>query len=328
MEPLLWTAFFVIIAGLLAFDLGILHRKPRALGVRDALTLSAIYFVLAMLFGAGVFIFKSPQAGYEFITGYLVEYSLSMDNIFVFVLIFSYFKVPPQYQHRVLLWGILGALALRGLLIGLGAALIATFHWIIYLFGAFLIFTGIKMLLAAESKPNLEDNRIIHFIKSRFRVTESFKEDRFFVRHDGKLWMTPLFMVLILVEISDLIFAVDSIPAIFAVTSDVFVIFTSNVFAILGLRSLYFALAAIIHRFEYLKFGLSAVLVIIGGKMIVNAWFDAKVISTELALGITIGILFFSVILSLYKTRGRPAAPPPEMTGWIPGSDTDGTHRE
>ncbi|MBM3540121.1 MAG: TerC family protein [Alphaproteobacteria bacterium] len=324
MEPTslwLWLGFNLFVVLLLAFDLGVLHRKQREIRVAEALWLSFGYFVLAGLFNAGVFYWRGSEAGFAFMTGYLIEKSLSLDNIFVFVLVFTHFAVPPQYQHRVLFWGVLGALAMRAALIAVGASLIETFHWIVFVFGAFLIVTGIKMLLTINAKPDLGNNAVIALLRRWFRVTPDYHGERFFVRRDGVLWMTPLFLVLALVEISDLVFAIDSIPAIFAITSDPFIVYTANVFAILGLRALYFALAGIIHRFHYLKYGLSLTLLVVGMKMILNGVFGEKVVPTEVALLITAVLIFGSMALSLLRTRGVAAAPAERYAlGWVPGS--------
>jgi tellurite resistance protein TerC len=317
----LWLGFNLFVLVLLAFDLGVLHRKQREIRVGEALWLSFGYFVLAALFNAGIFYWRGPEAGFAFMTGYLIEKSLSLDNIFVFVLIFTHFAVPPQYQHRVLFWGILGALAMRAALIALGGTLIATFHWIVFVFGAFLIVTGIKMLLTINAKPDLANNVVVAFLRRRFRITEAYHGERFFVRRDGALWMTPLFVVLVLVEVSDLVFAIGSIPAIFAITSDPFLVYTANVFAILGLRALYFALAGIIHRFHFLKYGLSLTLLVVGGKMILNGIFGEKVVPTEWALLITAVLIFGSMALSLIRTRGIAAeSAERHALGWVPGS--------
>jgi tellurite resistance protein TerC len=248
----------------------------------------------------------------------LIEKSLSLDNIFIIALIFAHFAVPPQYQHRVLFWGILGALTMRGLLIWAGAALLSSFHWVVFVFGAFLVITGVKMLLAANTKPDLAGNRLVLFARRHLRVTEAYHDVKFAIRRDGVLWFTPLFLVLMLVEATDLVFAVDSIPAIFAVTKDPFIVYTANVFAILGLRTLYFALVGIIQRFHYLKYALSLVLVVIGGKMILNGIFGEKVIPTEIALAVTAVLIFGSIALSLLRpARGGSGA---AATGWVPGS--------
>ena len=313
----LWVGFNAFVLFLLALDLGLLHRKQREIGVREALLLSAFYFVLAMVFNAGIFHFRGEQAGLDFLTGYLIEKSLSVDNIFVFVLVFAHFAVPSQYQHRVLFWGIIGALVMRGTLIYFGSELITQFHWIIYVFGAFLVFSGIKMLIAVDAEPDVENNKLVRFMRGRFRVTPAFEGQRFFVKRDGQLWMTPLFLVLVLIEFTDLVFAVDSIPAIFAITTDPFIVYTSNVFAILGLRALYFALAGVIHRFRYLKYGLSLVLIVIGAKMLLV---DLYKVPTAVALGITAALIGGSIVLSLVKTRREERDG--THRGWIPGTPT------
>jgi len=320
----LWLGFNLFVLLLLAVDLGLLHRRQREIGVREALLLSLGYVALAAVFAAAVFHFRGPQAGWEFATGYLIEKSLSLDNIFVFVLIFSHFAVPAQYQHRVLFWGILCALLLRGAMIWLGATLIAEFHWIVFVFGAFLLLTGVKMLIAADAKPDLGRNFVLRAARRHLRVTSDYHGERFFVRRPvgqqgDALWVTPLFLVLLLIEFSDLVFAVDSIPAIFAVSQDPFIVYTSNVFAILGLRALYFALAGVIPLFRYLKYGLSLVLVVIGAKMILNGVFGEKVIPTEIALAITVALVGGSIVLSLLRRPvGDATAPLP--SGWVPGT--------
>ena len=317
----MWIGFNLFVLVLLALDLGLLHRKDKQVGVREALLLSLGYFVLALIFGAGVFHFLGRSAGVEFFTGYLLEKSLSVDNIFVFVLIFSHFSVPAQYQHRVLFWGILGALVLRATLILTGATIIEAFHWVIYIFGAFLIFTGAKMLATINQKPDMAGNRLVRLIRRHFRVTEDYEGHSFFVRRNGLLYLTPLMVVLILVEVTDVVFALDSIPAIFAITTDPFIVYTSNVFAILGLRALYFALVGIIHRFHYLKYGLSLVLMVVGAKMLINAAFG-KVIPTEAALLVTALLIGGSMLVSMVKTRRLPklAAAKEAIHGWVPGS--------
>lgn len=317
----MWLGFNVFVLILLALDLGVLHRKGQEVGIKEALLLSLGYFVLALCFGTGVYHFMGATAGVEFFTGYLLEKSLSVDNIFVFVLIFSHFSVPPQYQHRVLFWGILGALLMRAVMILTGAALLESFHWVIYVFGVFLIFTGIKMLLTINQEPDMEGNRLVRLIRRHFRVTEGYEGNKFFVRRNGLIFLTPLMVVLILVEVSDVVFALDSIPAIFAITTDPFIVYTSNVFAILGLRALYFALVGIIHRFHYLKYGLSLVLMVVGAKMLINAAFG-KIIPTELALLVTALLIGGSMLVSVLKTRGLPKdlAGAEAMQGWVPGS--------
>lgn len=321
----LWIGFNLFVILLLALDLGILHRGDRVIAVREALWLSLGYLVLSLVFAAGVFAFMSRDAGYAFLTGYFIEKSLSVDNIFVFVLIFMHFAVPPQYQYRVLFWGVLGALVMRASLILVGSAVIEAFHWVIYLFGAFLIFTGIKMLITVGQEPDLEKNRVALFMRRHFRVTEGFVGHQFFARQNGVLYITPLFVVLVLVELTDVVFAMDSIPAIFAITTDPFLVYTSNVFAILGLRALYFALVGVIHRFHYLKYGLSLVLILVGVKMLVNAYFEKKFIPTEVALLITAVLIGGSMLISVLRTRKLPEAKRAEEAAkvgawWVPGS--------
>lgn len=312
-----WIGFNIFVLILIAFDLGILHRRERVIPVREALGLSLFYILLAFAFNAALFYYRGEKAGYEFLTGYLIEKSLSLDNIFVFVLIFSHFQVPPQYQHRVLVWGIIGALALRAALIASGAALIHSFEWIVYVFGAFLIFTGIKMLMAVDHEPDIANNRVMAMGRRLFRVTPDFEGEKFFVVRNGLRYATPLFLVLLLVEFSDLIFAIDSIPAIFAITKDPFIVYTSNVFAILGLRALYFALSGVVTKFYYLKYALALVLTVVGAKMILNGIYGEKVMPTEWALLITASLIGGSILLSLVlgKTAGAPGT-------WVPGSPT------
>jgi tellurite resistance protein TerC len=319
----LWIGFGVLVAGLLALDLGVLHREARSISVREAVWMSLLYIVLAFVFAGGIFWFRGSEAGLEFLTGYLIEKSLSLDNIFVIVLIFSFFAVPAEYQHRVLFWGVLGALALRGVLIFAGVQVIHSFAWTALLFGAFLILTGIKMLLVADRKPSIGDNVVLKILRKRFPVTEDYEGRQFFVRRDGVLQATPLFLVLVMVEFTDLVFAVDSIPAILAITQDPFVVYTSNVFAILGLRALYFALAGIVPRFVYLKYALSLILVVIGGKMIANYLYGGKFIPTELALLVTGVLIAGSIILSLLRTRAAGPDRLLEPTGWVPGSHSE-----
>jgi tellurite resistance protein TerC len=317
-----WLGFNLIVLALLALDLGVLHRKEREIKVGEALWLSLFYIISALLFAGGLFWIRGAQAGVEFLTGYLIEKSLSVDNIFVIVLIFSYFAVPVQYQHRVLFWGILGALVMRGILIFAGVQLIENFAWMALVFGAFLIVTGVKMLLVADAKPDIDNNVVLKFLRGRLRVTESYEGKRFFVRRGGMLYATPLFLVLMMVEFTDLVFAVDSIPAIIAISQDPFIIYTANVFAILGLRALYFALAGVVPRFGYLKYALSLILVVVGGKMITNYFYGGKFIPTELALLITAILIGGSIALSLLRKPAEPVALP---TGWVPGSPAERT---
>ena len=318
---LLWIGFHIFIFALLLFDLGVVQRKNKEMSVATALWVSLGYVLLALMFGAGVYYFEGSQAGLEFLTGYFIEKSLSVDNIFVFLLIFLHFSVSKANQRRILFWGILGALAMRATLIVAGASLIAAFHWLLYVFGGLLIVSGIKMLLTINQEPDLSRNRIARFMRSHFRVTEDFEGEKFWVRRDGLLYMTPLFMVLVIVEVSDVIFAIDSIPAILAISKDTFIVYSSNVFAILGLRALYFALAGVIHRFHYLKYGLSFVLILVGAKMTVNTYFGTKVISTEMALLATAGLIGSSMLYSMYRTRQATISETRKtLRWWIPGT--------
>ncbi len=299
-----WLGFNALVLVLLALDLGVLNKKEREISVPEALKLSGFYIAIALLFNAGIWYFLGEAKALDFLTGYLIEKSLSLDNIFVIALIFGSLHVPQRYQHRVLFWGILGALVMRAVMIFAGAALIMELHWLIYIFGGFLIITGAKMLFASDKEPDPANHPILKFCRKHFRVTESYEGKAFFVRRNGLLFLTPLFLALILVEVTDLVFAVDSIPAIFAITTDPFIVYTSNVFAILGLRALYFALASIIHRFEYLKYGLALVLVLVGTKMVIV---DFWKMPTPLALGLTVSLIGGSILLSLWKTRGQKA---------------------
>jgi tellurite resistance protein TerC len=308
-----WLAFVGIVVALLAFDLGVLHRDDHEIGVRESLLLSAGYISAALLFGAWVWWYLGAQSGMDFYTGFLIEKSLSMDNVFVIALIFTFFAIPRQYQHRVLFWGILGVIVLRAMMIALGAALVSQFAWVLYLFGAFLVVTGIKMWIIADHVPDIASNPLLKFLKRHVRVTEGLRGSAFWVcEHDpatGKIerFATPLLMALVLVEFVDLIFAVDSVPAIFAITTDPFIVYTSNIFAILGLRALYFALAAMIHRFKYLKYALALVLVFIGSKIFLVGIVGK--IPAVLSLSVTFGLIAGGVLVSLWKTRRRPMGP-------------------
>lgn len=319
-----WLAFNGFVLAVLLFDLGVLTKRDRPIPVKEALWRSFAFFLMAVVFCAGVFTFygATPEArsraGLEFLTGYLIEWSLSVDNIFVFVLLFTHFQVPAAYQHRVLFWGIIGALLMRGAMILAGTALITQFQWIMIGFGLFLIWSGWKMIKAVDAKPDLENNPVLKFVRARFRVTDGYRQDHFFVREQGKLWLTPLFLVLVLVELTDLVFALDSIPAIFAITTDPFIVYTANVFAILGLRAMYFALAGVVHRFHYLKYGLSIVLMIVGAKMLANYFAGGKAVPVEYALALTVAIIGGSIVLSLVKTRGQAAPAEAGATGWVP----------
>ncbi len=306
-----WAAFLALVLGLMAFDLGILYRKAHVIGVRESLQLSAFYVTLALLFSLFIKAKSGSEAAFLYLTGYVVEQSLSMDNIFVMAVILGYFAIPREYQHRVLFYGILGVILLRGVMILAGAALIDRFHWILYFFAAFLVITGIKMLLAADSEYNVAGNPVLKFMSRHFRITSTLRGDRFIVREPDaqtgktKLFITPLLVALCVVEVADLIFAVDSIPAIFAITTDPFIVFTSNIFAILGLRSMFFALSALLHRFCYLKFALSLVLVFIGAKIILAPLLGFDKVPPAFSLGVTLALLGTGIAASLLKTSGE-----------------------
>jgi tellurite resistance protein TerC len=313
-DLVLLAAFVIFIAGALALDLGVFHRTAHVVRAREALGWSIVWIVLAIVFGIGVILVKGTDPGVAYFTGYLIEKSLSVDNVFVFSLVFAAFAVPREYQHRVLFWGVFGALVMRLVMILAGAALIDEYEWILYLFGGFLIFTGIRMALANDDARHPEDNVLVRIARRRLRVTSGYEGQRFFTRMDvgGRLVLavTPLFLVLLTVELSDLVFAVDSIPAIFAVTTDPFIVFTSNAFAILGLRALYFLFAEARERFEYLKYGLAAVLVFVGAKML--ALMVGVKIDPLISLAVIAAILGVSLAWSLAKTRrtGGPGGDP------------------
>jgi tellurite resistance protein TerC len=295
-----WITFNLFVVAMLAIDLGIFHRKAHAVSLKEALIWSGVWVTLALIFNAGLYVFRGPDPALQFFTGWLIEKSLSVDNIFVFVLLFSFFGVPAAYQHRVLFWGILGALIMRGILIGVGAVLLEQFHWILYVFGAFLIFTGIRMGLEKETKIEPEKNPLLTLARRIVPVTSGYEQDRFMVRRAGQLMVTPLLLVLLVVESTDLIFAVDSIPAVFAVTQDPFIVYTSNVFAILGLRSLYFVFASVIDKFTYLKLGLSIILTYVGVKMLLA---DIFPIPTFLSLAIIALVLAATIVASVVRAR-------------------------
>jgi tellurite resistance protein TerC len=305
----LWIGFNLFVLGMLALDLGVFHRKNHVVSIRESLLWTVVWIALALGFGSWIWHTRGAEAGLKFLTGYVIEKSLSVDNVFVFALLFSYFSVPPVYQHKVLFWGVLSALAMRGTMILLGSALVSQFHWILYLFGAFLIFTGIRMMVSEEKEMHPESNPVVKWFKKRMPVTTDFRGSKFFVTEHGRRSATPLLIVLLIVEISDLIFAVDSIPAIFAITTDPFLVYTSNVFAIMGLRSLYFALSHVIDRFHYLKFGLAIVLSFVGVKMLLGhtPW-KIETIPSLIAIGL---ILAASVIISLLKPPPTPKLPAP-----------------
>lgn len=333
-----WLAFVVAVLAVLVFDLGVLHRVPHEIGVRESLAMSALYIGLGLLWAVAVwwiyYRFADGQAidpqiaGLDtadarawkavtlYITGYLVEKTLAMDNVFIISMIFTYFAVPRIHQHRVLFWGILGVIVLRALMIGLGATLVLNFAWILYVFAAILVLTGVKMLFAADTPPDIGDHPVLRILKRRLRVTESLHGQRFWVRQpdpaSGRLvWFaTPLFLCLVLIELADVVFAIDSVPAIFAITPDPFIVYTSNIFAILGLRALYFALAAMVHRFHYLKYALALVLVFIGGKIVLGDWLWGGKMPAEISLAVTALLLVGGVLVSLWKTRGGAGGMP------------------
>ncbi|MEX1183698.1 MAG: TerC family protein [Gemmatimonadota bacterium] len=295
----LWAGFLVLILALLALDLGVVHRKAHVVSIREAAAWSTFWISLALTFNFGIYHFMGAEAGLEFLTGYLIEKALSVDNIFVFVLLFSYFRVPAKYQHRVLFWGIIGALALRGVMIGAGTVLIERFHWITWFFGALLLFTGVRMAISRGITIHPDDNPAVKLVRRVLAVTPDYHGQKFFVRQSGMRFgvaATPLFVVLVLVETTDIVFAVDSIPAVFAVTRDPFLVFTSNVFAILGLRALYFLLAGVMDRFRFLKLGLSIVLVFVGTKMLIADFYKVPI---GWSLAVIATVLTASVALSL-----------------------------
>jgi tellurite resistance protein TerC len=303
-----WLAFLALVVGLLAFDLGILHKEDKEISAKESFILYGCYVAIALAFGAWVWWSRGPQSGLEFYTGYVIEQSLAMDNIFVIATIFGYFAVPRAYQHRVLFWGIIGAIVMRAIMIGFGAALVTQFNWILYVFGAFLVFTGIKMFTATDEATDFNNNTLLVWLRKHFNITDTLHGHAFTVKlpdpKTGNIvtWLTPLAVALILVEFVDLIFAVDSVPAIFAVTLDPFIVYTSNIFAILGLRSLYFALAAAMHRFAYLKTSLAVILTLVGIKIFLVP-LGIKV-DTLFSLVATLGILAAGIGYSLWKTRG------------------------
>lgn len=305
----LWIAFNGFVLAMLALDLGVFHKKCHVVTFKESITWTVVWVALAMIFNAWLWKTYGSQKGLEFFTGYVIEKSLSVDNVFVWAMLFTYFAVPPLYQHKILFWGVIGALVMRAGMIFLGAALITKFAWIIYIFGAFLILTGLKMIFKKEEEIHPENNPVVRWFKKFMPVTPDFRGVKFFVRENGVRMATPLFVVLILVELTDLIFAVDSIPAIFAVTKDPFIVYTSNVFAILGLRSLFFALAGVMDKFHYLKIGLGVVLTFVGVKMIL-AHTDYK-IDTVISLGVIVAILAVSVVASLLRPKAIAIQPLP-----------------
>ncbi|MEP0827550.1 MAG: TerC family protein [bacterium] len=306
----LWTAFNLLVLAMLALDLGIFHRKDHRISIKEGIVWSVIWIIVALIFNVWIYFWKGSEVAVQFLTGYIIERSLSIDNIFVFIVIFNYFKVPAKYQYKVLFWGILGALILRGLFIAVGTLLIAKFHWIIYIFGAFLVITGIKMGIGEDKEIEPEKNPLLRFVRKFLPITEKYEEGHFFVRRAKRTYGTPLFVVLLVVETTDLVFAVDSIPAIFAITLDPFIVYTSNVFAILGLRALYFAVAGMMQLFYYLKYALAAILAFVGVKMLISSFVK---IPSGIALGIIGGLLAIAIIVSLLFPKEKkdvlPAIP-------------------
>jgi len=294
--PLHWIAFISFVLVAVAVDLGVFHRKAHKISIKESLVWSVVWITLAIAFGLWILNCHGLQPALEFFTGYIIEKSLSVDNLFVFLVIFRVFAVKEEYQHSVLAYGIVGALLMRGIMIAAGAALVQRFEWVMYLFGAFIIYAGLHMLLAREAESHPENNFLVRYVSKHIRLTRGYRGERFFVRENGKRYATPLFLVLLVVEITDVTFAVDSIPAIFGITRDPFIVFTSNVFAILGLRALYFLLAGVLDKFAYLKIALALVLIFIGGKMIGEPWLH---ISVGVSLGVVMGMLAIAVVASL-----------------------------
>ena len=302
-----WIVFIVFVVGLMVFDLGILHRKSHVIGMRESLRLYAFYFSLGIAFGGVMWVWRGSHDAFLYLTGFVIEQSLSMDNIFVIAVILNYFAIPRAYQHRVLFYGILGVIILRGVMIFAGAAIVSEFHWVLYLFAAFLVATGIKMLVSDDGGYDVSNNPVLRFMRRHFRITEGLRGEKFVVREPDasgqlRLHITPLLVALCVIEVADVIFAVDSIPAIFAITTDPFIVFTSNIFAILGLRALFFALAALLHRYVYMKYALSLVLVFIGGKLLVADALGIEHVSPGWSLAITVAILGGGVLTSLWHT--------------------------
>jgi tellurite resistance protein TerC len=305
-----WLAFAGLVAALTAFDLGVLHKEDREMGIAESLKLSAFYIGIAMLFGAWIWVAKGADPGMKYFTGFFIEKALSIDNVFVISLIFSFFAIPAKYQYRALLWGILAVIVLRGLMIAGGAALVENFYWTLYLFAAFLIATGIRMLWATDHTPDISKNPVVRYLSSHMRITKELHGEKFFVTErdekSGRMVRaaTPLFLSLVVINLADLVFAVDSVPAIFAITTDTFIVYTSNIMAILGLRALYFALSAMIHRFHALKYALALVLVFIGSKIFVSDFLlDGEKFPPLLSLGVTMGLIAGGIGWSLWTTR-------------------------
>lgn len=308
-----WLSFIGLVIALTAFDLGVLHKEDREMGIAESLKLSVFYISIALLFGIWVWVAKGADLGMKYYTGFFIEKALSIDNVFVISLIFTYFAIPRMYQYRALLWGIIAVIVLRGIMIGFGAAVVQQWYWVLYIFAAFLVFTGIKMLFAGDKPMDIEHNPVVRWISSHMRVTKELHAQHFFVKvpdeKTGKMVRaaTPLFLALVVINLADLVFAVDSVPAIFAITTDTFIVYTSNIMAILGLRALYFALAAMVHRFHYLKYALALVLVFIGAKIFVSDFLmGGDKFPPVLSLGVTFGLIAAGIAYSLYKTKGEP----------------------
>jgi tellurite resistance protein TerC len=304
-QVILWIVFGVIMLGMAILDLGVLNRRAHEVKMKEALIWCAIWIGLALLFNLGIYFTQGSEKALLFLTGYIVEESLSVDNLFVFLVVFSFFQVPKIYQHKILFWGIIGAMLMRALFIGVGVSLMHQFHWIIYVFGVFLVYTGIKLLGKKDEEIDPEKNPVIRLFRKIMPVTPAFEKDRFFIRKDNRIWATPLFIVLLVIETTDVIFAVDSIPAILAITTDSFIVYTSNIFAVMGLRAMFFALAGFMQMFHYLNYGLAVVLTFIGVKMLLA---DAYKMPVGVALGVILGVLTVSVVASiLWKPDGAKA---------------------
>jgi tellurite resistance protein TerC len=305
-SPLMWGVFVTVVIAALALDLFVFHRQAHDVRFREAAAWVCVWITLALAFGVWIWLDAGRERGMEFFAGYLVEQALSVDNIFVFIVIFKYFGTPPEYRHRVLFWGILGAVVLRGIFVVLGVALIAKFHWVIYIFGAFLVYTGIKILRHSEMEMDPEQNPALRFLQRHMRIVNRHDGQKFLVRLDGKLWATPLLVVLLVIEATDVVFAVDSIPAIFGITQDPFIVFTSNIFAVLGLRALYFVLHGLMNKFDFLHYGLGLVLAFVGAKMLLS---ELVHIPIELSLGVIVALLGGSVLISIFfdpKKKPKP----------------------
>ena len=308
-----WLSFLAIVVTLTAFDLGVLHKEDREMGIAESLKLSAFYITIALVFGLWVWFQKGGEMGMQYYTGFFIEKALSIDNVFVISLIFTYFAIPRKYQYRALLWGIIAVIFLRGIMIAAGAAIVQEWYWVLYIFAAFLIATGIRMLWATDHAPDISKNPVVKYISTHMRVTKDLHAEKFFVKvpdeKTGKLVRaaTPLFLALVVINLADLVFAVDSVPAIFAITTDTFIVYTSNIMAILGLRALYFALAAMVHRFHYLKYALALVLVFIGSKIFVSDFMmDGDKFPPVMSLAVTIALILGGIFFSLWKTKNDP----------------------